>query len=72
MLGGIAGRQGGVGYEEALEDSDLVLVSGGSSAGTRDATADIINDLSRPGVLVTAFSIKPGKHHYEGSVRENR
>lgn len=55
--------------EKALEDSDLILVSGGSSAGTRDYTAAIIDDLGRPGVLVHGVSIKPGKPTIIGSVQ---
>jgi molybdopterin molybdotransferase len=47
--------------EAALGDSDLVLMTGGSSVGTADLTAKVINDLGRPGVLVHGVSIKPGK-----------
>lgn len=46
---------------EALAKSDVVLVSGGSSAGTRDYTAGIIDELGKPGVLAHGISIKPGK-----------
>ncbi len=53
---------------EALDISDMVIVSGGSSAGTRDYTAEIINELGRPGVLVHGISIKPGKPTIIGSV----
>jgi molybdopterin molybdotransferase len=45
----------------ALRDCDLVLMTGGSSVGTADLTAKVINDLGRPGVLVHGVSIKPGK-----------
>jgi molybdopterin molybdotransferase len=41
--------------------ADLVLVSGGSSVGTKDAVAWAINTLGRPGVIVHGVSIKPGK-----------
>jgi len=47
--------------EAALRDCDLVLMTGGSSVGTMDLTAKVINDLGRPGVLVHGVSIKPGK-----------
>ena len=47
--------------EEALTDSDMVLVSGGTSAGAKDMAADIINDIGRPGVLFHGVSLKPGK-----------
>ncbi len=46
---------------EARAASDLVLVSGGSSVGTKDAVARAIGDLGRPGVIVHGVSIKPGK-----------
>lgn len=47
--------------EEALSLSDVLLVSGGSSVGTKDMTPDIINQLGLPGVLVHGVAIKPGK-----------
>lgn len=51
--------------EESLTDSDMILVSGGTSAGTRDMTADIINDIARvynsEGVIFHGVSIRPGK-----------
>jgi len=47
--------------EEALSVSDVLLVSGGSSVGTKDMTPDIINQLGQPGVLVHGVAIKPGK-----------
>jgi molybdopterin molybdotransferase len=47
--------------ETAVNDSALVLMTGGSSVGTADLTAKVINDAGRPGVLVHGVSIKPGK-----------
>jgi len=47
--------------ETAIKDSALVLMTGGSSVGTADLTAKVINDVGRPGVLVHGVSIKPGK-----------
>ncbi len=47
--------------EAAVNDCDIVLMTGGSSVGTMDLTAKVINDLGRPGVLVHGVSIKPGK-----------
>jgi putative molybdopterin biosynthesis protein len=44
---------------EAVAANDLVIVSAGSSAGTRDFTADVIADLGE--VLVHGVAIKPGK-----------
>jgi putative molybdopterin biosynthesis protein len=40
-------------------ENDILLVSAGSSAGTRDYTADIIRDLGE--VLAHGVAIKPGK-----------
>jgi molybdopterin molybdotransferase len=45
----------------ARRDSELVLVSGGSSVGEKDAVARAIGELGRPGVIVHGVSIKPGK-----------
>ncbi len=47
--------------KEARRSADLVLVSGGSSVGVKDAVAWAINALGRPGVIVHGVSIKPGK-----------
>lgn len=49
------------GLQKALNESDLVLISGGSSVGTHDMTPDIINSLGEPGILVHGIAIKPGK-----------
>jgi molybdopterin molybdotransferase len=45
---------------EALA-ADAVVISGGSSVGTRDATARVIDALGPPGVLVHGVAVKPGK-----------
>ena len=42
-------------------DSDLVLISGGSSVGVKDMTIDVLNTLGEPGVVLHGVSIKPGK-----------
>ncbi|MGM0410476.1 MAG: gephyrin-like molybdotransferase Glp [Bacillota bacterium] len=42
-------------------NSDLVLISGGSSVGVKDMTIDLLNSLGEPGVLLHGLSIKPGK-----------
>jgi molybdopterin molybdotransferase len=46
---------------EALNDNDLVVVTAGSSASARDLTAQVINELGSPGVLVHGVNVKPGK-----------
>lgn len=47
--------------EKAADISDIVLISGGSSVGTRDYTYKVINSLEGAGVFVHGVSIKPGK-----------
>jgi molybdopterin molybdotransferase len=58
--------------EGALQDSDMVLISGGTSAGTKDMTAQIINDIAQiyggAGVLFHGVSMKPGKPMIGGVV----
>ena len=45
----------------ALEQCDLVLVSGGSSVGVRDFTIDIISAMDDSAILFHGISISPGK-----------
>lgn len=40
---------------------DMVLISGGSSVGTRDVTLSVINELGQPGALVHGLALQPGK-----------
>ena len=47
--------------EDARRTTELVLVSGGSSVGVKDAVAWAINAMGRPGVIIHGVSIKPGK-----------
>ena len=47
--------------EKAVEISDMVLISGGSSVGTRDFTKDVIDSFEGRGVFVHGLSVKPGK-----------
>ncbi len=46
---------------EALSQSDMVLLSGGSSVGTRDFTVDVLTNLADSQILVHGISISPGK-----------
>ncbi len=46
---------------QALAENDAVLLSGGSSVGTRDVTSRAIEGLGGPGVLFHGLAIKPGK-----------
>jgi molybdopterin molybdotransferase len=56
--------------EDSMQDCNLVLFTGGSSVGTADFTAKVINDLGPPGVLVHGVSIKPGKPLIIGLVKQ--
>ncbi len=47
--------------KEAMAKSDLVVVSGGSSQGEKDHTADVMDRLSDPGVFTHGIALKPGK-----------
>lgn len=40
---------------------EAVIISGGSSVGTRDVTLEVLNGLGKPGVLIHGVSVKPGK-----------
>jgi molybdopterin molybdotransferase len=45
----------------ALAEHDGVILSGGSSVGTKDVTADAMLALPAPGVLFHGIDIRPGK-----------
>ncbi|MGC8937746.1 MAG: molybdopterin molybdotransferase MoeA, partial [Thermodesulfovibrio sp.] len=47
--------------QKAYEISDIILITGGTSAGVKDLTAKVIDELGSPGVLFHGASIKPGK-----------
>lgn len=47
--------------ETALAESDIVLLSGGSSAGNKDITAETIDSMGKPGVVTHGIAMKPGK-----------
>jgi molybdopterin molybdotransferase len=44
-----------------MAQSDMVLISGGSSVGTRDFTIDVLSALPESDILVHGISISPGK-----------
>ena len=46
---------------KGLAACDILVFSAGSSVSSRDLTADVINSLGEPGVIVHGISIKPGK-----------
>jgi molybdopterin molybdotransferase len=47
--------------EKALSETDMVLISGGSSVGTRDYTVDVLSALPDTRILVHGMSVSPGK-----------
>lgn len=51
---------------KAAEESDMVLVGAGSSAGTKDFTARIVQELGE--VVVHGIAIKPGKPSILGKI----
>lgn len=52
--------------KQACKKNDIIIVSAGSSAGTKDYTADVIADLGE--VLVHGIATKPGKPAIIGMV----
>ena len=68
--GGIAKRYGIISDQfdalkdaaaNALSECDVVIITAGSSASTRDMTVDVIRSLGAPGVLVHGINTRPGK-----------
>jgi molybdopterin molybdotransferase len=47
--------------KQALNEADMLLITGGSSVGVADYTAKVINELGSPGVLFHGVAMKPGK-----------
>lgn len=54
--------------ETMLAENDLVLLSGGSSVGARDLSAQLIAELGEPGLLFHGIAIRPGKPTIGGAV----
>lgn len=46
---------------QALTACEAVIITAGSSASTRDMTAEVIRSLGQPGVLVHGINTRPGK-----------
>ncbi|MGC4116624.1 MAG: molybdopterin-binding protein [Myxococcales bacterium] len=46
---------------DALAKADAVFVSGGSSQGARDSTADVLARFGPPGVMAHGIAVAPGK-----------
>jgi molybdopterin molybdotransferase len=51
-----------------LATADMLIFTAGSSVSSRDLTADIINGLGQPGVLVHGLAVRPGKPTIVGMV----
>ena len=51
-----------------LDMADVLVISAGSSVSSRDMTAQIIENLGQPGVLVHGLAIRPGKPTVVGLV----
>ncbi|HEY8910915.1 MAG TPA: gephyrin-like molybdotransferase Glp [Desulfosporosinus sp.] len=51
-----------------LKENDIVLLSGGSSVGSRDLSAQLISELGEPGLLFHGLALRPGKPTIGGVV----
>jgi molybdenum cofactor synthesis domain-containing protein len=45
---------------EALKKFDVILISGGSSVGEKDYVPRLINEVGKPGIIVSGIAMKPG------------
>ena len=54
--------------KRAVAENDLVIISAGSSAGTKDYTAEVIAELGE--VLIHGIAIKPGKPAIIGRIAD--
>jgi molybdopterin molybdotransferase len=60
---GIVGDESGdltTTISHGLERADMVLVSGGTSVGTRDLVPEVVNSLGKPGIIVHGIAMRPG------------
>ena len=60
---GIIGDESGVltdTISNGLERADMVLVSGGTSVGTRDLVPEVVNSIGKPGIIVHGIAMRPG------------
>lgn len=61
------------GFQRAFEESDLILLSGGSSVSVRDHCEEILSQIPAPGLMVRGVNIQPGKPtHLAGSLVPRR
>lgn len=52
----------------SIDDSDVILFTGGTSVGIKDMIERIIDDMGNPGVIFHGVSLKPGKPMIGGIV----
>jgi molybdopterin molybdotransferase len=45
---------------KALKKFDVLLISGGSSVGGKDYVVELINEIGKPGIIVSGVAMKPG------------
>ena len=57
--------------QEAKKESDLIVISGGSSQGKKDMTAEVIGETASEGVFTHGLALKPGKPTILGYDRES-
>ncbi len=51
---------------KGLRRCDVLILSGGSSAGSGDVLPEIVNGMGSPGVIVHGLALKPGKPTFIG------
>jgi molybdopterin molybdotransferase len=56
--------------KKALQDTDMIIISGGTAVGGRDFVADLINALGSPGVVVNGVPMRGGKPLIMGVVSQ--
>lgn len=56
--------------EDSLANSDMAIISGGSSVGMKDYTHDVINSFGGEGVFIHGVAVKPGKPTIVGMAGE--
>ena len=56
--------------KEAIDECDVVIMSGGSSVGNKDETIKVINSFKDSNIFIHGISIKPGKPTIIGKIGE--
>ncbi len=56
--------------EKALITSDIVVLSGGSSVGSKDMTSKVIESIEKGEIMVHGVAVKPGKPTIIGRIGE--